>query len=251
MINSIEKEILKDVLNNPGDTFYENVLSDFLDEQGIEHDFRKPLHDNVILELKDYHERYLDIWANHWISVGLCTKPTNESKAEQYFYDFYNQLGFPNPKSIIWCNNPIEMCSQLSNWSHGLNHVWNRIWSQIKDQVKGQVWDQVWNQVCNQVCNQVWNQVRNQVEDLARGLMWHQMWRGQQNSSWLAFFAYIMQVLRVEVPKRFAPYMLLAQEVNWWLPTEQTVYIVRKPKEYVFENGKFVKLIYQDGYTIT
>jgi hypothetical protein len=60
-----------------------------------------------------------------------------------------------------------------------------------------------------------------------------------------------MQVLRVEVPKRFAPYMLLAQEVNWWLPTEQTVYIVRKPKEYVFENGKFVKLIYQDGYTIT
>jgi hypothetical protein len=28
----IEQEILFDVLTNPGDTFYENVLSDFLDE---------------------------------------------------------------------------------------------------------------------------------------------------------------------------------------------------------------------------
>jgi hypothetical protein len=40
-ITTIEKQILVNVLNNPGDTFYENVLSDFLDEQGIEHDFRK------------------------------------------------------------------------------------------------------------------------------------------------------------------------------------------------------------------
>jgi hypothetical protein len=255
MTNYIEKEILKDVLNNPGDTFYENVLSDFLDEQGIEHDFRKPLHNDKIEKVKLCQKKYLDVWINHWISVGLCTKPTNESKAEQYFYDFYNQLGFPNPKSIIWCNNPIEMCSQLSNWSHGLNHVWNRIWSQIKDQVKGQVWDQVWNQVCNQV----WNRVRNQVEDLVRsqtwnltrGLMWNQVWRGQQDAHWLAFFAYIMQVLRVEVPKLFVPYMLLAQEINWWLSTEQAVYIVRKPKEYVFEDGKFVKLIYQDDYILT
>jgi hypothetical protein len=30
-IATIEQEILKDVLNNPGDTFYENVLSDLLD----------------------------------------------------------------------------------------------------------------------------------------------------------------------------------------------------------------------------
>lgn len=30
-----EQEILKDVLDNPGDTFYENVLADFLDEQDV------------------------------------------------------------------------------------------------------------------------------------------------------------------------------------------------------------------------
>jgi hypothetical protein len=61
MINSIEKEILVDVLNNPNDTFYENVLSDFLDEQGIEHDFRNPLHNDKITELKPYQEKCLDI----------------------------------------------------------------------------------------------------------------------------------------------------------------------------------------------
>jgi hypothetical protein len=45
--------------------------------------------------------------------------------------------------------------------------------------------------------------------------------------------------------------MLLAQEVNWWCPTEQTVFVTRKPKECIIEDGKLVKLIYQDGYTIT
>jgi hypothetical protein len=115
MTNSIEKEILFDVLNNPGDTFYENVLSDFLDEQGIDHDFRKPLHNNTITELKPYQKKCLDIWANHWISIGLCIKPMDEVKTEQYFYDFYKESGFSKPKSIIWFNNPIEMCSQKSN----------------------------------------------------------------------------------------------------------------------------------------
>ena len=69
---TIEQEILIDVLNNPNDTFYESVLSDFLDEQGVEHDFRKPLHNNLVSELKPYQEKCLDIWANHWISVVLC-----------------------------------------------------------------------------------------------------------------------------------------------------------------------------------
>jgi hypothetical protein len=53
-INSIEQEIIRDLIKNPGDTFYENVLSDFLDERGIEHDFRKPLSENPVTELKPY-----------------------------------------------------------------------------------------------------------------------------------------------------------------------------------------------------
>jgi hypothetical protein len=69
MINLIEKEILFDILNNPNDTFYENVLSDFLNEQGVEHDFRKPLHNNFIAELKSYQEKCLDIWAKQWSRV--------------------------------------------------------------------------------------------------------------------------------------------------------------------------------------
>jgi hypothetical protein len=57
-----------------------------------------------------------------------------------------------------------------------------------------------------------------------------------------------MQVLRVEAPKAFLP---LAQEVNWWLPTEETVFVTRKLKECVVKNNKLVKLVYQNGYTIT
>jgi hypothetical protein len=101
IINSIEKQIILDVISNPGDTFYENVLSDFLDEQGIDHDFRKSLQNNSGVELKPYQEKYLDIWAKHWKDICFCTKSTDESKAEQYFYDFYNQLGFFKLKNII------------------------------------------------------------------------------------------------------------------------------------------------------
>jgi hypothetical protein len=45
------------------------------------------------------------------------------------------------------------------------------------------------------------------------------------------------QVLRAEVPKTFIPFMLLAQEVNWWFPAEQTVYVVRKSKDCIVKDG--------------
>jgi hypothetical protein len=61
----------------------------------------------------------------------------------------------------------------------------------------------------------------------------------------------MMQVLRIEAHKQFALLMLLAQEVNLWFPAEQTVFAIRKPKEFIVEDGKLVKLVYQDNYTIT
>jgi hypothetical protein len=238
----IKKEILFDVLNNPGDSFYENAFSDFLDEQNIEHDFRKPLHNDKIIELKPYHEKYLNIWVNHWISVNLCTRSTNESKAEQYFCDFYKELGLSKPKNIIWFNNPVEMLGQARN------KRWDRINNQILNQVMDQVIDQVINKIWNQVGKmqwQVWSLVWDQVSNRDK------IWYGQQNSHWLAFYAYMMQVLRVESPTTLMELMLLAQEVNCWFPTKETIYATRKPKECIFENGRFVKLVHQDNYTIT
>jgi hypothetical protein len=108
MTNSIEKEIIKDVLNNPGDSFYENVLSDFLDEQNIVHDFRKPFHNNKVTELNVYQEKCFDIWIKHWLNIGLCTKSTDERKAEKYFYNFHKKS-----KNIIWFNNPVKMLTGL------------------------------------------------------------------------------------------------------------------------------------------
>jgi hypothetical protein len=45
--------------------------------------------------------------------------------------------------------------------------------------------------------------------------------------------------------------ILLAQEVNWWFPTKQTIYVVRKPKECIVKDNKLVKITFQDNYTIT
>jgi hypothetical protein len=60
-----------------------------------------------------------------------------------------------------------------------------------------------------------------------------------------------MQVLRVEAPKSIVPLILLAQQINWWIPTKQTIYVVRKPKEFILKNNKIVKITFQNNYTIT
>jgi hypothetical protein len=272
MINSIEKEILIDVLNNPNDTFYENVFADFLDEQGIDHDFRKPLHNNHIAELKPYQEKCLDIWANYWISVVLCTRQTDESKVEQCFYDFYKELGFPKFESIVWFNNPIDICNRAANlykqvydpvcdqvlnylrkqlkkqvWVQMLNQAGNLVWNQIVDRLKNKVCDQVNSLFC-QINDKVWSRVRNHH---AWNNIYQQIWDNQHDIYWLAYYTYMMQVLRMEAPKQFVPFMLLAQEINWWFLLEKTVFVTRKPKEFVFKDRKLVKLVCQDNYTIT
>jgi hypothetical protein len=256
--NSIEKEILVGVLSNPGETFYENVLSDFLDEQGIDHDFRKLLHNNPVSELKPYQEKCLDIWANHWINIRLCTRLTDESKAEQYFCDFYNQLGFPIPKNIVWFNNPVEMCDRISNWDQVWYQTWHKVADFILNPLKNQILDRLKNRAVNRIRNYVWDQISNRVWSQAwsqiNNQIWNQIknkvWNAQQDAYWLAFYAYCMQVLRIETPKPIVLFMLLAQEINWWFPAEQTVFATRKPKECIVEDGKLVKLVYQDNHTI-
>jgi hypothetical protein len=231
-----------------------------LDEQGIEHDFRKPLSNKKVVKLKPHQEKYLDIWANYWIDIGLCTRSTDEVKAKQYFSDLYKELGLKKPKSIVWCNNPIEMCNQidLNNQTSSqilnrlrylaqVNQVYNMASDYVNDQTYSQIWCKVWRQVSYQVWHQVSYQLINQVFDQ----VWNQVFYKQQTVYWLAYYSYYMQILRIEIDKLFIPLILLSQEVNCWIPTEKIVYVTKKPKECIVENGKFVKLIYQDGYTIT
>jgi hypothetical protein len=146
------------------------------------------------------------------------------------------------------------------------NYAWNRVDIQflyqvhheIKRKTSNRIWDWVWNQV-GQLRWQGWSKIRNHVvRNQSKGsavnvynTIWDQMCYGQQDAYRLAFYSYIMQVLRIEIPKLFIPYILLAQEVNWVALLEETIFVTRKPKECIFENNKFVKIIFQDNYTIT
>jgi hypothetical protein len=236
--NSTEKQILLDVLNNPNDTFYESVLSDFLDEQNIDHDFRKPLHNNIVKELKPYQEKCLAIWANHWTNIGLCTNPTDEKKAEQYFFDIYKELSFPIPEKIVWFDNPFEMWNQLKyiDSTQIDDNLWNQLWaipvSQITNLINGALKNQILNQVWSPVYDQVWLQLQTVVNDKS---IWNviknlnnRLLYGLCEIHWLACFAFSMQVLRLKLPKSITPYLLLAQQINWWSPTSQIIYSTRK-----------------------
>jgi hypothetical protein len=255
MTNSIEKEILFDVLNYPNDTFYENVLSDFLDEQGIEHDFRKQLHNNRIEKLKPYQEKCLDIWRNYWISVGLCTKPTDENKAEQYFYNFYKKLGFSKPENIVWFNNPTEIFFKLKLLTNK-----GSIASILNHSVYNKSCDIIHNIVDYPIIHTVENKCNlSTIDEFVSRINWHkiidheelyQCCYGQHDATWLLRYAYYSQVLRVKLPEQLIFLFLLAQEVNWWFPTRKTIYVVKKPKEYVMKDSRLIKLVYQNDYVM-
>jgi hypothetical protein len=127
----------------------------------------------------------------------------------------------------------------------------SRVQNQINSKTLNQLNDQLNNQASKYVYYQIWSRVSNLARSQVSNHVWNRIWYGQQRSHWLAFVAYMIQVLRVEAPKQFALLMLLSQEVNWWTPTKETVFVTRKPKKCVIKNNKFVKLVYQDGYTIT
>jgi hypothetical protein len=222
------------------------------------------LHDNVILELKDYHERYIEYWINYWIDIGLNTNPTNEKKAEEYFVCLFKQLNLKNLKHIIWCDNPAEMFNLSKHkqqpkrknvakfsvvlWNKYFNQMWNKANSQIKDKIMDRLIDED-NKIAKRIICEMVDKIKFFVFKIA-GELSQKVCYGQHDASWLVYYAYCMQVLRVEAIKILVPMMLLAQEVNWWIVIEKTIYAIRKPKEYIVENNKVVKVVYQDGYVI-
>jgi hypothetical protein len=198
----------------------------------------------------------LDIWVNYWFNINLCTKVTDEEKAERHFYNLYKQLNLKNPNGIVWCNSPFDMHHQMQDRVNYYiyDNIWSRVftwmWNNIENPVRDQVWGVVFNQVTDKVWCKVWSVVNKEylstlVQNVSKGRF------GQHEAGLLAHYAYYMQVLRTEIVKPLVLYMLLAQEVNWYYLTEEFVYVIRKPKECIVKNNKLVKLVYQDGYTIT
>jgi hypothetical protein len=185
---NIEKEILFDILNNPDDTFYENVLSDFLDERGVEHDFRKPLHNNKIAELKPCQEKCLDIWRSYWINFGTSVKLTNEEKVEKYFFDFYKQLKLGNFRKVVWFDNPIEL-NIVNDKSifFEIDELKKQIWNCLKEQVFSETWYKIYNILWYDVWYQTWIKKDNRI--------WKNHQFCQKNLCWLACFDYLMKVL--------------------------------------------------------
>jgi hypothetical protein len=43
---------------------------------------------------------------------------------------------------------------------------------------------------------------------------------------------------------------LFSKEVNWWFPTKEIVYVVKKPKECIVKDGNVKSLVCQDGFVI-
>jgi hypothetical protein len=93
--------------------------------------------------------------------------------------------------------------------------------------IKKHILDKSWEMlVIKQVCDHIFYNINEEYDK-------SKIMYGQYESHWLVFCAYIMQVLRVELPKEIITLMLLAQEVNCWFSTKEVVYVTRKPKECV------------------
>jgi hypothetical protein len=151
--------------------------------------------------------------------------------------------------------------------------MYAQIVNRLRDKVRGKVIEHIDKMLADRLCKQIsvtvsyrlWNKLsyevnlircqlsykwKNQVSTYVKNLALDYLWYGQHDANWLAYYSYIMQVLRAEAPKVLIQHVLLSKEVNWWFPTKEVVFITRKPKECIVKDGEFVKLVYQDGYAI-
>jgi hypothetical protein len=110
------------------------------------------------------------------VDVSLCTKTTDENKAEQYICDLYKQLCLKKP-DITWFDNQVKMYSQTKRlklkicdmiydmiWDKIYSNFWswNKIWSQVQDRMR----NLLANNEKNKVFNQMWIKIYDKSYDL-------------------------------------------------------------------------------------
>jgi hypothetical protein len=148
-------------------------------------------------ELTPYEIERMVEYYHKYFAIGVSTSGCEQQKVEEAFHKIYNLIGY-KLKSVVWAPSPIA-CIEL------------------KKQQSGEPLDDY--------------SIRSEASSDG--------WYGEHEAYWLAFYYYCNRVLNIEYPQedldKLDLWMILALNINWWYPYEDTVFVSHKPVSIEYE----------------
>ena len=223
---SVEAALIDDVVDRqPG---AELIYADWLEDAGRAEDaalWRSPPADTVdALSLAQ--QRYLPVWRNAWLRIGLAADPTmDRALVEGLIGEVYRAGGLEPPAIYVYLDSPLR----------GVVGAWLL--------ASGQVYSQVYSQVGSQVGSQVYSQVDSQVDSQA----WQACY-GAHDAGWLSYYSWLLAVGRLSCCRRLVPLIRLAHRVGWWWPFRGAVVATPRPSLLTMRREKLAEIAYPDGW---
>jgi hypothetical protein len=125
-----------------------------------------------------------------------------------------------------------------SVWDSVGASVWDSVGASVRDSVRASVLDSVWDSVRASVRASVWDSVY-----------------GQHEASWLGFYNYFLEQLKLEPCKKLIPLMDLAENANWWIPYKNIAIVSEKHHTCKLTSGRIhcvdgPAVQYSDGFSV-
>src|SRR3990167_6064314 len=149
-----------------------------------------------IEELTQEQKELLSVYRDKWLAIGLSTDPANRAEAERGVWLAYELARLEKPK-VVWCLSPLS--AGLTRYA--LLKIDKLEPASVRDSVRDSVGDSVGASVRASV--------GDSVGDSAYG---------QHDASWLGFYDYFSNVLRLEKQtEKLKGLWIISQNAGWFL----------------------------------
>ena len=183
-------------------------------------------------------EAQLAIYRDKWLAIGLSTEKADRKKAEMGIQTAYSSAGLPTVKKIVWCGSPLS-----SGLTRAIVLNFKKLPASVGDSVGASVGASVGDSVRDSVRDSVGDSVRSNARDEH-----YRAGYGCHDASWLGFYQYFLEVLKLESCKKLIPLMDFAQEGGWFYPYKNICLISERPTElHLAPNDRGIRVIHRDG----
>ncbi len=207
-----------------------------------------------IEELTQEQKELLSVYRDKWLAIGLSTDPANRAEAERGVWLAYELARLEKPK-VVWCLSPLS--AGLTRYA--LLKIDKLEPASVRDSVRDSVGDSVRASVRASVGDSVWASVWDSVGDSVRASVGDSVGDsayGQHDASWLGFYDYFSNVLRLEKQtEKLKGLWIISQNAGWFLPHENICWVSERHDVCKLKNGGIHSEVgpaihYPDGFSI-
>ena len=183
-----------------------------------------------IEELTQEQKELLSVYRDKWLAIGLSTDPANRAEAERGVWLAYELARLEKPK-VVWCLSPLS--AGLTRYA--LLKIDKLEPASVRDSVRDSVGDSVRASVGDSVGDSAY---------------------GQHDASWLGFYDYFSNVLRLEKQtEKLKGLWIISQNAGWFLPHENICWVSERHDVCKLKNGGIHSEVgpaihYPDGFSI-